>query len=102
LYHASLTFLGQWLDVWPMALLPLLYLSRALRAPPGVFPIAAAAGGAVLWVLPLVRRWLFFSLVLALVVVLARATRAARERAARRALLVGAAVMAAAFALWVL
>lgn len=108
LYHASLTFFGQTLDVQAMYLVVLLAfavnvdaLTGARRAVP-LYVVLNVALGVLLVTLPVFRRWAF-GLVIAAILVTEVLLRLRRQRAWPLRLLVGTAlVQGLAFVIWVL
>ena len=105
LYHASLSFTGQFFDVLGMYLIAtlalLLSLSRIRPLSTATMMAAYAAINsvlaAILWIAPVYRRWIFAAL-LAGIIVVEKRDRAAERRYMMRAIV----VMGIAFAIWVL
>ena len=105
LYHASLSFTGQFFDVLGMYLLAtlalLLSLSR-IRHLSTVTMVAAYAAinsflAAILWIAPVYRRWIFAALLAGII-----ATEMRNRGGERRYLLQAVAAMGIAFAIWIL
>lgn len=110
IYHASLTFVGQWFDVIGMYMLPTLVLLFHAQRHAGIGPAGAVAGyvalnallGILLVVAPGLRRYLFAATLIAAAVVELASRRG--ERAGRDLRLFGAAAatLAVAFGIWIL
>lgn len=105
LYHASLSFTGQFFDVLGMYLLATLALLLSVgrvRHVSTVTMVAAYAAinsllAAILWVAPLYRRWIFAALLGAIIV-----TEMRNRGGERRYMIQAVAVMGIAFAIWIL
>lgn len=109
-YHASLTFLGQWLDVEGMYLLVLVGVCAnvdALRPgkPARFVPLYLglnAVMGVLLVTTPFMRRYAFFAAIVAVIVTEVLARRRGLRDWSPRGLYTALGLMAAAFAIWVL
>lgn len=105
LYHASLSFTGQFFDMLGMYLIATLALLLSLgriRQLSTVAMMAAYAAtnsllAAILWIAPVYRRWIFAALLAGII-----AVEMCDRRADRRYMMRAIAVMGIAFAIWIL
>ena len=109
-YHARLTFLGQWLDVFSMYLLGLLLALGALwragrlggRASVGLYVVVAIGLGVAQFVYPDARRVLFALVLLPGVILELTPYIAGRGPGSRRWVLASLATFAVAYGVWLL
>jgi dihydroceramidase len=109
-FHATLTFRAQFADVFGMYLVAtfaLLYSIGRLRP---LSPVALAGGyiatnavlAALLYWVPVARRWIFALLLVAVLLVELLIRRRSGEPSATRNLWIAAGIMAVAFVIWIL
>lgn len=105
LYHASLSFTGQFFDVLGMYLIATLALLLSISRIRHLSTVAMVAAyvavnsllAAILWVAPLYRRWIFAALLAGII-----ATEMRSKTSERRYMLRAVAVMGIAFVIWLL
>jgi putative Ca2+/H+ antiporter (TMEM165/GDT1 family) len=110
LYHATLTFVGQWLDVFAMYLVGLLLGLGALwrsgrlsaRASIALFIVLAVALGVAQYLYPDARRVLFALVLLPGIVLELTPAVAGRGPQSRRWVVTGLAVFVVAYVIWLL
>ena len=105
LYHASLSFTAQFLDVLGMYLIATLALLLSLSRIRHLSTVAMVAAyvainsllAGILWMAPLFRRWIFAALLAGII-----ATEMRNRTGERRNMLRAVAVMGVAFVIWIL